>query len=79
MKGKKKEIQLLFGVLLRPLKVGVPAAIVHTGGWMRTTPVRAITRLSLDNVVFETENSVYCLVPYRHPATTSAPAQPAAA
>lgn len=72
MKQRKKEIQLLFGVLLKPLKVGKPAAIVHTGGWMQTSPVCAITRLTMANVVFETENSVYCLVPYRHPAAAKA-------
>lgn len=79
MKYKKKEIRLLFGILLKPLVVGKPATIVHTGGWMKTTPVKAITRLTTVNVVFETENSVYCIVPYQHPAASKAPAMPTAA
>ena len=79
MNSKKKEIQLVFGVLMRPLVVGKPASIVHTGGWVRTTPVKAITKLTSANVVFETENSLYCVVPYQHPAASKALAVPVAA
>lgn len=79
MKSKQNEIQLLFGVLINPLRIGRPAVVVHKGGWVATSPVQAITTLTKAYVEFETENSAYCVVPYRHPETSVASAMPAAA
>ena len=79
MKTKKNEIHLLFGILLKPLVVGNPASIIHTGGWMMTSPVRAITQLTNASVRFETENSEYCVIPYQHPASSKAQVIPVAA
>lgn len=78
MKSKENEIRLLYGKLLAPLRVGKPAAVLHTGGLTHTTPVRVIRRLSKTNVVFETGNTVYCVAPYLHPAIFTQPAGAAA-
>ena len=78
MKSKESEIRLLYGKLLAPLRVGKPATVLHKGGLTHTTSVRVIRRISKTNVVFETDNSVYCVAPYLHPAIFKQPAGAAA-
>ena len=78
MKCKQKDIQLLYGKLMAPLTIGKPATVLHSKGLVRTSPVRTITRASKMNVVFETENSAYCVVPYFPPAVWKQPAETAA-
>ena len=79
MKNKQNEIRLLYGKLLSPLNLGKPATVFHSGGLTRTSPVRSIMRMSKTNVVFRTENSVYCVTPHLRPDMWAQPAAASAA
>ena len=74
MNNKQKLIRLLHGMLLTPVRVGKPVVLISAGKMTRTGPVQTIKRSSPATVVFETGNSVYCVVPTLPPSAWQNPA-----
>ena len=66
---KKKGI-LLSGQVSMPLIIGQCAVIYHIHGEKTITPaVAAVKRISEKFIVFETRDSIYCVVPQFVPET----------
>lgn len=60
MNGEKKVV-FLQGSVQFPLKLGAMAIIYHGGRITRTSVVAAIHQVSDELIVFETQNSTYCV------------------
>ena len=59
-----KETVLIGGGLLSPLEIGAQAVIqVFNGGSILTEPVQTILQNSSKHIKFETQNSIYHLLP----------------
>lgn len=57
-----KRITTLYGTLRSPLSVGSRAIIRTNGQTLRTSPVVAISLVSVQQIVFETMNTSYSLL-----------------
>ena len=58
----KKKILHISGRELSPIQVGFPALIDQMDGWGRmTTTVLCVRQRTVDQIEFETENSVYIM------------------
>ena len=63
MKNNKKAV-LIGGGLLSPLEIGARATIqVFSGGFILTEPVQTILQNSSKHIKFETQDSIYHLLP----------------
>lgn len=71
MLNADKKAVLLYGSLQLPLKVGLRAIIFQNGGHIRTSAVAAITQVDERFIVFETQDSTYCVAPCLSPEPTA--------
>ncbi len=58
-----KGYKTLSGTLMSPLRIGNCAYIRHEAGYTRTSRVIAIKSVSREEILFETQNTNYRLVP----------------
>ena len=61
--GKKKKVVILEGRVSMPLQIARSAVIYHDGMRTITSLVVNIKEASKNLIVFETLNSIYCVVP----------------
>lgn len=71
MNGNKKHV-FIAGEVLLPFIINHSAIIYHGSSWTRTSPVVAVQKITQEQVLFETENSIYCVssTPVSEMATT---------
>ena len=62
-----KKVVLLSGSIVFPLRVGESAIIFYSGGMLRTSAVERIKQITLESIVFETKNSIYCVSTHPDP------------
>jgi len=66
---KNKKTVMIGGGLLSPLEIGVCAAIREfNGDFIFTEPVQTIIQENCKNIKFETQDSIYHLLPQLAPA-----------
>jgi len=58
---KNKKVVSIEGTVLLPLKIGNHATIFVGEKVIRTSAVAAIKQVTRDSIIFETQNSVYCV------------------
>jgi len=71
----EKKSTTLYGTLLFPLRVGSRAVILQGGSFIHTSTVVAVHRVEVDNICFETQNTIYHLL--LDPAAQPADCRPA--
>ena len=62
-----KKVVLLCGYIVFPLRVGESAIIFYSGGMLRTSAVEVIKQVTHESIVFETQNSIYCVSTHPDP------------
>lgn len=63
MMNLEKKVVCLQGSVQFPLKTGARAVIIHTSGQIWTSVVNTIYQIAEDLIIFETQNSTYCVAP----------------
>lgn len=63
MMNFNKKVVLINGTVQLPLKLGSRATVYQHGETIRTSTVAAIKQVGEDFIVFETQNSTYCVTP----------------
>jgi hypothetical protein len=71
MMNLEKKVVYLSGTVQPPLKIGASAFIFHNGRIIRTSVVMAIHQVSKGLIVFETQNSTYCVAPQHSPVSAA--------
>lgn len=67
----EKKVVILKGAVQFPLEIGARAVIRHTGGPTWTSAVKVIRQVAEDLIVFETQNSTYCVTSRSAPEPTA--------
>ena len=60
IKNSKKVISMT-GTVLLPLRIGARATIFNNDDIIRTSIVASIKQVTQDSIIFETQNSIYCV------------------
>lgn len=67
-----KKTAILDGSLVRPLRIGRKAIIVHNGKLLHTATVTGIKEYNAENICFETLDTYYRISLSGYPKTTAA-------
>lgn len=67
MLNTEKKVVFLSGSVQLPLKIGLGASIFHNDRLIRTSIVAAIMQVAEGFIVFETQNSTYCVASHMSP------------
>ncbi len=61
--NSNKKCVFIRGTVVMPLVVNQRAIIYHGGSCTRTSPVVSVKEVTQKYILFETQNSIYCVVP----------------